>query len=259
MSEEKWVIAVEDLMSRIRVDSSNWPETDPLWFRGEPEVSKPPLPRLYRKSQCPNENQLLQTFRMMAPSFASSPTPLRDVSTDQWLSLAQHVGLPTRLLDWTESVLLALYFALRETEPVVWMLNPLELNRLSGMLGNEFPLPWVRPKPPNPPNPAHENIRGAWEKDGKGVSLPVAILPPYVHPRMAAQRSRFTVHGLKKNSLNELAPPDILRRYKIDPPYRDSLKRELRMLGMEHATAFPDLEGLARELTVRYAPELEHN
>src|SRR5262249_45385210 len=73
--------------------------------------------------------------------------------TDQWLFLARHAGLPTRLLDWSESALIALYFALKDnTNPVVWMLNPLDLNDLSySALSTSrprgFPLHWHNPGP----------------------------------------------------------------------------------------------------------------
>ncbi len=120
--------SIEELISRIRTDSSSWPQHHPRWFRGEPNVQTRLVPKLYRQLPYPNENQFLQNFRAMAPSFAAN-TPVRD-ATDEWLCLAQHVGLPTRLLDWTESALFAVHFALRETEPVVWMLNPIERNVL---------------------------------------------------------------------------------------------------------------------------------
>jgi hypothetical protein len=93
---------------------------------------------------------LLQHFRMKAPSLARNTVPPRG-DTDQWLFLAQHVGLPTRLLDWTEGLFFALYFALYDSKgrprtrdgATVWMLNPLALNRLSDPAsGDQFPLTW---------------------------------------------------------------------------------------------------------------------
>jgi FRG domain len=190
--------SVEDLIKAVREDSLPWHPKEPKWFRGEPHVQTALTPTLYRHGLTPHENALLQMFRARATGF-HDVVPMRE-HTDQWLFLARHAGLPTRLLDWSEGALIALHFALKETKPaVVWMLNPLDLNDLSGIRQTsrprEFPLPWHDPPQSPHSNPAFENLRGAWEQGGFGVPLPVAIYPTYVHPRMRGQRSCFTIHG----------------------------------------------------------------
>lgn len=245
--------SVEEFIAAVRKDSTGWAY---VWFRGEPKSDTPLVPklcRLRRDGRTRDENKLLQFFRMKAPIFAVGPCPDRK-ATDQWLFLAQHVGLPTRLLDWTESALVGLHFAVLEAEPVVWMLNPIELNRLSvtagqESTGSEFPLTWFHPA--NGINIGSINIRGAWELDGPGVSLPVAIQPTNIHPRMSVQRSCFTVQGKDKGSLVNRVP-DLLKRYDVEPGCREGIQRDLGLLGISHSTVFPDLDGLARELAELY-------
>ena len=245
--------SIEEFIARIRNDRAGWSYP---WFRGEPKGDTPLVPKLYRPEpagRTRDENKLLQFFRMKAPIFAAGSFPDRN-ATDQWLFLAQHVGLPTRLLDWTESALVALHFALLEQEPVVWMLNPIELNHLSvsaeqESTGSEFPLTWFHPA--NGINIGSVNIRGAWENDGPGVSLPVAVQPTNIHPRMSVQRSCFTVQGKDKSSLADQVPQH-LRRYEVDPAVLQEMREDLRVLGISHSTVFPDLDGLARELAELY-------
>jgi hypothetical protein len=254
--------SVEEFVVAVREDSRSWPVGQPRWFRGEPDSKTPLLPTLYRRDTGhASENQLLQMFRARASGFSADRLPDRE-KVDQWLFLAQHVGLPTRLLDWSESALMGLYFALATHAPaIVWMLNPLQLNYHASVPRpeeapedlREFPLAWHRRKAAA--NPAAENIHAAWEYDGSGVELPMAILPTYVHARLRAQHGCFTVHGKSKESLVKLAPEGILKRYALDPECQVSMLRELTVLGITEAVAFPDLVGLAKDLKRRFYEE----
>lgn len=152
---QRRIDSVEALLEAVQRDYSVWRTTTIPWFRGEPQLTKQPLvPKLFRRPH--NENSLLQHFRMKAPTLGIGVPP-RD-HTDQWLFLARHVGVPTRLLDWTEGLLVALYFALetRAAGGIVWMLDPVELNRQSiprnarTFKDNEFPLTWHSPDTARP-------------------------------------------------------------------------------------------------------------
>lgn len=144
--------SIEELLAAVRTDYRKWKTETYPWFRGElAQTDKPLLPKLFRVPH--SENKLLQHFRMKAPALGAGQTPPRD-HTDQWLFLAQHVGVPTRLLDWTEGLLVALFFALHRHDgsprknsegSAVWMLDPVALNQMSSegqIEANSFPLSW---------------------------------------------------------------------------------------------------------------------
>jgi FRG domain len=248
------VRSLPDFVRLVADDAELWSPIFP-WFRGETADTPTPLvPRVFRPPKPGfhfDENNLLQSFRRRARLLGLPVVP-RTEETDQWLFLARHVGLPTRLLDWTEGALLGLYFALADggDRPLVWMLNPHKLNMKTdtNSLPNVFPITWTGPTPSKPLNPAVENIQAAWRLGQGAFPLPVAIEPTNIHPRMNAQHSYFTVHGDDKRPLSELVGAECLRRYSIEFADRDEAIRQLRMMGVARSTILPDAEALSEEL-----------
>ena len=133
--------SVKEFLANVQRDTQHWkvPRVYRPWFRGQSNSTKPPLPSVLRSDESrTHEVELASVFRLKAQAYGSTPDTGR---LDQWLFLMQHHGVPTRLLDWTESPLVGLFFAVSkfarkklqeiDSVPAVWMLNPFELNRIS--------------------------------------------------------------------------------------------------------------------------------
>lgn len=105
-----------------------------MWFRGQSDYSWGLVPSVQRKDGMgKNYEQYISTNFMIHTMRLNSNAPQR-YDRASWLTLMQHYGLPTRLLDWSESPLVALYFALSsnknaKTDAAVWVLNPMKLNK----------------------------------------------------------------------------------------------------------------------------------
>jgi FRG domain len=171
-----------------------------------------------------------------------------------WYFLMQHHGVPTRLLDWTENSLIALFFAVEDEAPdcdsAVWVLDPWWLAKKL-RLGTRGPL-----------LPDYD-VAGHWLFDledafyGRGISrnLPAPIEPPHVDRRVAAQSSRFLVFGTTRDLTRSLIVRKNdcrLARVAIPASARDAIKKELDDCGINFSLLFPDLEGLARHILWRW-------
>jgi hypothetical protein len=251
--------SIGDLIDSIKRDLRTWDTKTKPWFRGESGDEKPLCPKIasYKANE---ENYLLQSFRRQAGGLANVPGRQQ---RDLWLFLSQHYGVPTRLLDWTEGALLALYFAINRsnTNPRVYMLNPHKLNDLSGSqnIPPNYPLSFFRG--------GSLYVALAWQnrnlnseqvklRDEIGLKqdIPLAFPATYQDHRMIAQRSCFTIHGTMLSPIQDILSKyrveitDYIFEYKVDRNAKESLLWDLSILGVSAATIFPDLDHLAQDL-----------
>lgn len=267
------VKSVEEYVCRVLNDTVAWSQSliegcSP-WFRGQSDLSSPPLPGICRSdNECIDEQGIAGRFVKLARMFGEVPDR---GAYSEWLFMMQHVGIPTRLLDWSEGALIGLYFAVErpraDCDPGVWMLNPLELNRAVLKLEGP-PSLQMFPEPGHPEFdarcarvfPQGHPVESPGEPD---IANPIAIIPMYSHPRMKSQRGCFTLHGTGSASIEAVAcavglvKPErsFLLRYRIPRDCTRRMLSDLRMLGVTHSTLFPDQDGLANDLKNAFREE----
>ncbi len=252
-----------------------------IWFRGQ-DRDEPLLPKVLRKVKDPNtgkmsaynEYYIHQAFSAAYRNYTSER--FKDRSSEYY-SFMQHYGIPTRLLDWTENGLLALYFAVssgaydEDLQRVVWVMNPGALNGLTtGRLTSYAPLlshtalVQLRLKMPGSikdGKPTKQFIAREMDtltSDDKPsveqLRFPVAFWPVSSgNIRIAAQKGSFTVHGTDPRPIESLFKDSEIRKYlvkiKIERTSVSLLRRQMQIMGMTPMSVYPDLLGLSNELS----------
>jgi FRG domain-containing protein len=105
--------SLSEIFERSREIIASWgdPDRQEVWYRGAARSSYGLVPSLYRPANAGlDEDDLLSRFVSLGSPFMNE----RPASDWEWYFVAQHYGLPTRLLDWSENILAATYFALAE-------------------------------------------------------------------------------------------------------------------------------------------------
>ncbi len=232
------------------------------WFRGHSKVVDELVPKVFRNTftdlnYCGfSEFSLIEEFKRIAPSIEKN-LPQYD-NNMEWLFLMQHHGTPTRLLDWSESILIALFFAVSENpkeDGELWALFPKTLNVLSGIPG----LPTSKSKILEYlfAEPQFNDTTFLLEKLElkQNPKLPIAFSPPIKFARMNFQQSVFTIHPkiTSDNDLKMLLPEKKnLVKYIIPKECKHKLLYDLNSLGIKYHTLFPDLDNLSKYITKTY-------
>ncbi|SEJ16786.1 FRG domain-containing protein [Cyclobacterium xiamenense] len=217
------------------------------WFRGHSDYSWKLLPSLWREYSKTQESYMTREFLFKARARTTLFPGAGDNSG--WLSLMQHHGLPTRLLDWSKSPLIALYFAVNdyhrhsnissEKDACIWMLCPGQMNEYFGHENLIYPVD---------SNSSLELINQAFYTDRNDNLGVIATSAIETHKRIIMQQSAFTIHS-ETNSLESLQPnSNWLRKIKIPQNTLAEIAFELEILGIKLSSVFPDLDNLSKEI-----------
>jgi hypothetical protein len=165
-----------------------------------------------------DEKAVLSAFRQHARPFIQG-----EHTAIEWMAIAQHFGVPTRLLDWSDSLLTAAWFAVQEPrnancDGAIWV------TRAQHLL-----------------DPDHAG-------DPLDLNEIRVYRPPHISPRMSSQGSVLMLCPTPTLS----AQPDPLHKIVIDGPQRFHLRKRLDACGVNEKTIYADLAGVGQHFAWRH-------
>ena len=253
-------IPIDSLQVYIQtVDSEQNHGNSASWFRGTGSSEYTLAPSLHRHTGLTTSESLFDMEKSLITRFKERSVPyLKNRIDDSWelLFLMQHYGMPTRLLDWTENPLIALFFALSsarrsedgsyQNDAAVWVLSPAKWNQ-TVLSHQSYDGAAV--------SASDSNVSANYSIDSELRFInehPIAVLGIHNSPRIVAQRGSFCLFGKSLSPMEQIFtehhfPDDALSKIIIPADKIEGLLTKLVWMGITDAVVYPDLEGLARE------------
>ncbi len=209
------------------------------WFRGHASINYRLVPSALRYNKRDQRNSAISGIREVQQVLSYKlPRPPAPTERLNWLQIAQHYGFPTRLLDWTQNPVVALYFACchnPDKDGLVVVMRPLELN--------------AEVNPNNPRLFNYEQDRDLIDKyiDLDGVESrrrnkrTIAVVPSWDHERIYLQQGFFTLHGSKQFEIDS-SQVSSLTYIPVPQEAKARMIKELSRVGMGEMFVYPEPE-----------------
>ena len=227
-----------NFLTEVRQAQTELGDPEIIWFRGHGDARHYLLPSLLRyKNGLEKEQFMYHKFRRFADKIFVN-------KESKWETLfdMQHYGIPTRLLDWTETLGIALFFAAHNNEiaasggdAAIYLINPLALNKESG-INKIYRLPSEETEY------SYSNIY--WNKSPMKANAPIAIEPILKNDRILAQRGMFTVHHDSIEPIEDKFPNHI-KKVILPGEAIASAEEFLKIANIDEFSVYPDLAGIA--------------
>lgn len=202
------------------------------------------------------EHHLLRNFRKYAHRSQGSGN-----SAWNWLAIAQHHGLPTRLLDWTYSPYVALHFATEnilnyDADGVIWCVNYVKTN--------EFLHPQlksvIRAEGSNVFTPEMLDVVCSSQRAFDELQIDPFVLflePPSLDDRIINQHALFSMMSDPEASLSAWLEThaELYFRILIPAKLKWEIRDKLDQANITERVLFPGLDGLSRWLKRHYSPK----
>jgi len=205
------VISVRSLLELLSKIEGRHPVDGIHVYRGVRDARYKLIPKVGRLPGYSHERE--RDCLLLFKKYAGSCLDYGPKNDWEWLALAQHHGLPTRLLDWTSNPLAAAYFAVEgscDSDCAVYGMRipyVIDVFRMKNPLAN-----------------------------GRGVGV---FNPDHISGRIAAQAGVFTVHWQPQQAVHR----STIDKFVIPRSERSAIRRSLFGFGIHRGTLFPDLDG----------------